>query len=92
MYYVYILKCSDDSLYTGITNDLVHRLKVHNKGKASKYTRSRLPVFLCYAEQAKNKSAALKREIAIKKMTRKQKISLIKNHEFPCIYSTWSNL
>jgi predicted GIY-YIG superfamily endonuclease len=59
---VYILCCSDGSLYTGITNDLPKRLKAHAAGKASKYTRSRLPVRLAYSEPQRSKSTALKRE------------------------------
>ena len=74
---VYILRCRDGSLYTGITNDLDKRLKVHAAGKASRYTRSRLPVTLAYTEHQKSKSAALKREAAIKKLSRPQKIRLL---------------
>lgn len=70
---VYLLRCSDGSLYTGITNDLAKRLKAHATGKASRYTRSRLPVVLAYTEPQKSKSAALKREAAIKRLTRPQK-------------------
>ena len=70
---VYLLRCSDDSLYTGITNDLPKRLKAHNAGKASRYTRRRLPVAVVYTEPQKSKSAALKREAAIKKLSRPQK-------------------
>ncbi|MFM7137731.1 MAG: GIY-YIG nuclease family protein, partial [Planctomycetota bacterium] len=58
---VYLLRCSDGSLYTGITNDLPKRLKAHTTCKASRYTRSRLPVTLAYSEPQKSKSAALKR-------------------------------
>ncbi len=74
---VYILRCSDGSLYTGITNDLPKRLKAHAAGRASKYTRSRLPVRLAYSESQKSKSAALKREAAIKRLTRPAKLRLI---------------
>ena len=70
---VYILRCSDGSLYSGITNDLPKRLKAHTAGKASRYTRSRLPVTLVYSEPQKSKSAALKREAAIKKLRRAEK-------------------
>lgn len=77
-YTVYILKCADGTLYTGITNDLKKRLAAHNSGKTgAKYTRSRRPVKLVYSENKRTKSAALKREIAIKKLDRKHKISLI---------------
>jgi putative endonuclease len=74
---VYLLRCSDGSLYTGITNDLPKRLKAHAAGKASKYTRSRLPVRLAYSEPQKSKSAALKREAAIKKLRRGEKDRLV---------------
>ena len=74
---VYILHCSDGSLYTGITNDLPKRLKAHATGRASKYTRSRLPVKLVYSEPQRSKSAALKREAAIKGLRRAQKDRLV---------------
>jgi putative endonuclease len=74
---VYLLHCSDGSLYTGITNDLPKRLKAHGAGKASKYTRSRLPVKLAYSEPTKTKSAALKREAAIKRLRRAEKDRLL---------------
>ena len=74
---VYLLRCHDDSLYTGITNDLPKRLKAHAAGKASKYTRSRLPVRLAYSEPQRSKSAALKREAAIKKLRRAEKDRLV---------------
>jgi predicted GIY-YIG superfamily endonuclease len=74
---VYIPHCSDGSLYTGITNDLPKRLKAHAAGRASKYTRSRLPVRLAYSEPQKSKSAALKREAAIKGLRRAEKDKLV---------------
>ena len=74
---VYLLRCRDGSLYTGITNDLPKRLRVHAAGKASRYTRSRLPVSLAYTEPQTSKSRALKREAAIKKLSRRQKDHLI---------------
>ena len=74
---VYILRCSDGSLYTGITNDLPKRLKAHVAGKASKYTRSRLPIKLAYSEPHRSKSAALKREAAIKRLRRTEKDRLV---------------
>ena len=77
-YIVYILRCHDGSLYTGWTNNLEIRLVEHNAGKASKYTRSKLPVKLVFQEEVASKSEALKREIAIKKLQRQQKESLIK--------------
>jgi len=74
---VYIVKCSDDTLYTGWTRNIEIRIKAHNSGTGSKYTRSRLPVILMYCEMLESKSDALKREAAIKKLTRKQKLKLI---------------
>lgn len=78
MNYVYILKCSDNTLYTGYTNDLTNRLKAHNNGNGAKYTRGRLPVELVYFEQYESKSEAMKREYSIKQLTREEKINLIK--------------
>lgn len=77
LFYVYMLKCSDDSLYTGYTVDLDQRVRKHNQGKASKYTRGRLPVELIYYEQLETKSAAMKREASIKNLTRVEKLKLI---------------
>ncbi len=74
---VYLVRCSDGSLYCGITNDLAKRLKAHGAGKASRYTRSRLPVTLAYSEPQKSKSAALKREAAIKRLHRAEKDLLL---------------
>ena len=74
---VYLLRCRDGSLYTGITNDLPKRLKVHAAGKASRYTRSRLPVTLASSEPQTSKSAALKREAAIKRLRRAEKERLV---------------
>ena len=76
---VYVLRCGDGSLYTGITNDLPKRLAAHAAGKASKYTRSRLPVRLAHAEPQRSKSAALKREAAIKKLSRRRKDLLVRS-------------
>jgi len=77
LFYIYILKCSDNSLYTGYTDNLERRLKKHNQGKASKYTRSRLPVSIVYSEDHPDKSSAMKREIWIKSLSRENKIKLI---------------
>lgn len=74
---VYMLRCGDDSLYTGWTNDFANRLKAHQSGKGGKYTRSRLPVSAVYLEYLPDKSAALKREAAIKKMSASAKRALI---------------
>lgn len=81
MYYVYILKCADNSLYTGYTNDVNLRVQTHNLGKGAKYTQSRLPVALMYSESFNTKSEALSREYAIKRLTRSQKLSLIDQFE-----------
>jgi putative endonuclease len=77
MNYVYILKCSDGTLYTGYTNDLKNRLMVHNSGKGAKYTRGRLPVKIVYFEIFKTKSEATKREYYIKQLSRVKKLKLI---------------
>lgn len=77
--FVYILRCKDDSLYTGWTNDLEHRLAMHRAGKGAKYTRGREPLELVYSEELPDKSAALKREYAIKQLTREEKLALIKS-------------
>ena len=77
MCYVYILECNDKSLYTGWTVDIDNRLKCHNEGKASKYTRARLPVELVYLEEYSDKIQAQKREWQIKQLTRKEKLGLI---------------
>lgn len=79
-YVVYILRCSDDSFYCGITNNIENRLIKHNNGTASKYTRGRRPVELVYLEKDHDKSSALKREIEIKKLTRIQKEKLIEKY------------
>lgn len=76
--YVYILMCSDDTLYTGWTTNLKHRVAVHNSGKGAKYTRSRRPVELVYYEEYDDKIEAQRRERAIKKLTRAEKETLIK--------------
>ena len=76
-WFVYILRCADDTLYTGITNDLIRRCDQHNAGTASRYTRSRLPVVMVYQETQATRSLALKRELAIKALSRKQKELLI---------------
>ena len=76
-YLVYILRCGDGSLYTGCTNDLPRRLRAHQSGRGAKYTRSRLPVELIYQEPAADRSAALRREAAIKRLSRTGKQALI---------------
>lgn len=79
-YFVYMLRCGDDTLYTGSTDDVARRLAVHQSGKGAKYTRSRHPLTLVYREECPDKSAALKREAAIKKLSRKQKWELIQKN------------
>lgn len=79
MYYVYLLRCRDGSLYCGYTTDPQKRTAAHNCGKGAKYTKSRLPVMLVYTEEYATKSEALKRECAIKKLTREQKLALIES-------------
>ena len=74
---VYMLECSDNSIYTGITNNLEERLKKHQSGNGAKYLRGRLPIKLVYKENFINRSEATKREIYIKKMNRKEKKKLI---------------
>ncbi len=78
MNFVYIVKCRDESLYTGWTNDLEKRIKTHNSGKGAKYTRGRTPVKLMYYEEYEDKVIAQRREREIKKLTRDEKIQLIK--------------
>lgn len=77
MNYVYILKCNDGSLYTGWTNNLEKRLKAHSEGKGAKYTKGRGPLELVYYEEFEEKNDAMKREYAIKKMTKAQKNNII---------------
>lgn len=77
----YILKCSDNSLYTGWTNDIMHRLKMHNEGKGAKYTRGRGPVELVYHEEFDTKQEAMSKEAKIKRLTRKEKLLLIENYQ-----------
>jgi putative endonuclease len=74
---VYLLRCEGGTLYTGMTNDLDRRLAAHARGVASRYTRARLPVTLVYQETCGSLSAALKREAAIKKLRRDEKLKLI---------------
>ena len=74
---VYILRCADGSLYTGMTNDLSRRLERHAAGKAAAYTRSRLPVKLVFEQGARNLSSALRKEAALKRLSRKEKLTLV---------------
>ncbi len=78
IFYFYIVRCADDSLYSGVTTDLKRRVGEHNsKNLGAKYTRSKQPVELVYNEKFSNKSSALKREWQIKKMTKKEKESVL---------------
>ena len=74
--FVYMLRCKDDSLYTGWTNNLEHRLAMHKAGKGAKYTRGRGPLTLAYVEELPDKESALKREYAIKQLPRSMKLKL----------------
>ena len=78
-WYVYMLQCRDDSLYTGCTDNVERRLAVHRSGKGAKYTRSRLPVTLVYQEEVADRPAALRREAAIKRLRRAEKLALLQN-------------
>lgn len=77
MNYVYIVECKDGTLYTGWTTNIEKRIEQHNKGKGAKYTKTRYPVTLKYFEEFRTKEEALKREYAIKQLTRKEKLELI---------------
>ena len=77
MNYTYMLRCADGSLYTGWTNNLTKRVNAHQQGKGGKYTRARLPVELVYFEVFTTKEEAMKREYAIKQLTRAQKLRLL---------------
>ena len=77
IWFVYLLRCADGSLYTGITKDVSRRGKQHNAGTVSRYTRSRRPTSLVYQEAHASQSSALKREAALESMTRRDKLSLI---------------
>ena len=78
MYFVYLLRCADGSIYTGITTDVARRLAEHKAGSASRYTRARGARKILWSERHKNRSTATKREAQIKKLSRKAKLGLIK--------------
>jgi putative endonuclease len=80
-WFLYIVECRDHTLYTGITTDLSRRFAQHNDGLASRYTRSRRPVTLVYQEPCRGRSQALKKEYAVKRLSRKGKEAYIKDHE-----------
>lgn len=75
-WFVYILRCADDSLYTGVARDVEKRLEQHNAGRGAKYTRSRTPAILFYKERCKDQGGALRREAEIRRLTRTQKLGL----------------
>ena len=79
-WYVYILRCGDGTLYTGVTDDVQRRLAAHRAGKGAKYTRGRGPLELAYTEEQPDRSAALRREIQVKKLTRRQKLELCSSY------------
>ena len=78
-WYLYILRCADNTLYTGITTDVAKRVEAHRSGKGAKYTRGRSPLELVYQEVCENHSQALKRELEIKSLTRTQKEKIIES-------------
>jgi predicted GIY-YIG superfamily endonuclease len=80
-WFVYMMRCADGSLYTGITKDVIRRCQQHNAGTASRYTRSRLPVVAVYRESYASRSLALKREAAIKAMNRRGKLTMIRQRK-----------
>lgn len=80
-WYLYILRCGDGTLYTGITTDVYKRLEVHRSGKGAKYTRGRQPLELAYQESCGSHSDALKRELAVKSLSRQDKLRLIDCHK-----------
>lgn len=79
---VYILECADNTLYTGITNNINIRIKAHNDGNGAKYTKGRSPVSIAYTEVCTNRSGASKREREIKKLNRNSKLELISNFQY----------
>ena len=79
--YTYIVKCSDETLYTGWTNNLKKRMEAHNSGKGAKYTKNRRPVELVYFEEYDTKQEAMQREYAIKQLSRQKKLALIHSHQ-----------
>ena len=78
---LYILRCGDGTLYTGITVDVAHRFQMHQSGKGAKYTRGRGPLELVYVEECGTHSQALQREIAVKRLNRQDKMKLLENRK-----------
>lgn len=79
-WYVYMVRCADDSLYTGIAIDVPARIAAHNAGKGARYTRSRVPVVLAYQELATGRASASRREYALKQLSRREKLLLIESY------------
>jgi predicted GIY-YIG superfamily endonuclease len=82
-WFVYVVRCADDSLYTGISTDVPARVAAHNAGRGARYTRARLPVRLVHVENKRSRSTALKREAAIKALPRTEKLGLFADTEAP---------
>jgi putative endonuclease len=80
-WFVYILECGDGTLYTGITNNVAARISLHRAGKGAKYTRGRLPLRLACTIPCRNKGSALKKEYAVKRLSRDEKLALIGTRE-----------
>ena len=76
--FVYLLRCADGTIYTGWTFDVARRVRAHQQGRGARYTRARRPVELIYHERLASRRAAMRREVAIKRMTRKRKLGLVK--------------
>ena len=83
MWYLYILRCGDGTLYTGITTDVARRLEAHRQGRGAKYTRGRGPLELAYQDKCGTHSLALKREAAVKRLPRQEKEALISGNPYP---------
>lgn len=81
MHFVYIIKCNDNTLYTGWTTDVAARVNAHNEGTGAKYTKGRGPVTLIHTESFESKSDALRREMAIKKLSREDKLKLVREEK-----------
>lgn len=79
VFYVYIVECQNGTYYTGYTNDIENRIKLHNKGLGAKYLRGKSPIKLVYVKEYKYYKSAINKEISLKKLTRKQKEELVKN-------------
>jgi predicted GIY-YIG superfamily endonuclease len=87
VWFVYIVRCADDSLYTGIARDVAARIEAHNAGKGARYTRGRRPVTLCVKRRCTSKGAALRLELAIKRLSRAEKERIVQTGRFPRLTS-----